>query len=733
MENLEQIATVGRKISTASAASIKALHRFIFNSDGDRSNRKRLREFPGFPFKDGSTEHVAKLTEANALTFGDLVSCCNILGLDYRGSREELIQKVCNALMDINSLVPAHEDEEVTEDEDPDDDRRNNQNEHENGSDPGDDRASAASIRNEERDDNASRQDRPRRTVEFSMNYRDVEDSIRPFDGSGSHAVERWIADFEDIAVLFKWSDLQKLVFAKKSLRGLAKLYVQSEGVVKTWTKLKSLLREEFSTKVNSAELHNLLSQRKMRKDETVQEYYLIMKEIASRGTIENDALIQYIIDGISDETNNKLILLGTKKLSDFKDRLKIYETLRKKNQEKQIKTREDSTRRTDFGRKGEYSKKTTFTRKQEPTTAKFEPRCYNCGDKGHLSRDCNRKALGKKCFECKSFGHTATECRNKEKGMLRGMAAFTNGPCVRHVSAQSKSRSQAPTVTLTMKPFIHLLPGSRRECVLEKQGKSPATTDPTPVVNSISTAAKHEMRKDIFINDVCVKALVDTGSCVSLLREDVYKKIGIGNLHPCTTKLSGFGKGNETQPLGYVQVIIKIDSEEFPTTVYIVPVDSMKMEGVIGTDIINLAELIVDPQNITLRKIPLCTFLTQMPTDSNPLDLGHVQDDEIHDELHGLISSYKPDKKKDSEIKMRIILKEEKPVSQKPRRLPISERDALQKQIDEWLENGIVEPCASEYASPVVIVKKKDGSPRVCIDYRKLNKITVKDKFPLH
>lgn len=44
----------------------------------------------------------------------------------------------------------------------------------------------------------------------------------------------------------------------------------------------------------------------------------------------------------------------------------------------------------------------------------------------------------------------------------------------------------------------------------------------------------------------------------------------------------------------------------------------------------------------------------------------------------------------------------------------------------------GIVKLCSSEYASPVVIVKKKDGSPRLCVDYKKLNKIMVKDKYPL-
>ncbi|GFX36178.1 retrovirus-related Pol polyprotein from transposon 297 [Trichonephila clavipes] len=80
----------------------------------------------------------------------------------------------------------------------------------------------------------------------------------------------------------------------------------------------------------------------------------------------------------------------------------------------------------------------------------------------------------------------------------------------------------------------------------------------------------------------------------------------------------------------------------------------------------------------------------------------------------------------------MRIILKDEKPVCQHPRRLAFTERQEVNKQIEECLNEGIIRPSSSEYASPIVMVKKKDGSSRMCIDYRKLNQKFVIDKFPL-
>ncbi|GFX69906.1 transposon Tf2-9 polyprotein [Trichonephila clavipes] len=80
----------------------------------------------------------------------------------------------------------------------------------------------------------------------------------------------------------------------------------------------------------------------------------------------------------------------------------------------------------------------------------------------------------------------------------------------------------------------------------------------------------------------------------------------------------------------------------------------------------------------------------------------------------------------------MRIILKDEEPVCQHPRRLAFTERQEVNKQVEEWLNEGIIRPSSAEYASPIIMVKKEDGSSRMCIDYRKLNQKLVKDKFPI-
>ncbi|GKF43083.1 hypothetical protein Tco_0129635, partial [Tanacetum coccineum] len=66
------------------------------------------------------------------------------------------------------------------------------------------------------------------------------------------------------------------------------------------------------------------------------------------------------------------------------------------------------------------------------------------------------------------------------------------------------------------------------------------------------------------------------------------------------------------------------------------------------------------------------------------------------------------------------------------PYRLAPSEMKELSKQLKELSDKGFIRPSSSPWGAPVLFVKKKDGSFRMCIDYRGLNKLTVKNRYPL-
>ena len=71
-------------------------------------------------------------------------------------------------------------------------------------------------------------------------------------------------------------------------------------------------------------------------------------------------------------------------------------------------------------------------------------------------------------------------------------------------------------------------------------------------------------------------------------------------------------------------------------------------------------------------------------------------------------------------------------PISKAPYRMAPTELIELKKQLQELLDKGLIQPSVSPWGAPVLFVRKKDGSLRLCINYRELNRVTVKNKYPL-
>lgn len=82
--------------------------------------------------------------------------------------------------------------------------------------------------------------------------------------------------------------------------------------------------------------------------------------------------------------------------------------------------------------------------------------------------------------------------------------------------------------------------------------------------------------------------------------------------------------------------------------------------------------------------------------------------------------------------VRHHIEVTDSRPIRQPPRPIPYALREAVASMVSEYLERGVIRPSNSPYSNPIVLVRKKDGSLRFCVDYRRLNAITRKDAYPM-
>ncbi|CAF3306787.1 unnamed protein product, partial [Rotaria sp. Silwood2] len=115
-----------------------------------------------------------------------------------------------------------------------------------------------------------------------------------------------------------------------------------------------------------------------------------------------------------------------------------------------------------------------------------------------------------------------------------------------------------------------------------------------------------------------------------------------------------------------------------------------------------------------------------------------HISDDKQREQIlkilwkYGKLFDIRKPSKIDIVLKNAIDTGTHRPIHTPPYRKSNKDQEILRKETEKLLKNGIIEHSTSPWSSPVVLVKKKDGTTRFCVDYRRLNQITTKDAFPL-
>ena len=153
--------------------------------------------------------------------------------------------------------------------------------------------------------------------------------------------------------------------------------------------------------------------------------------------------------------------------------------------------------------------------------------------------------------------------------------------------------------------------------------------------------------------------------------------------------------------------------------------------------NIVASAEMLLDEETLSIDEDLLLELGTyKQKEDVNHVKLGTELNDSQSRQLQALIKNYanvfSDVPGKTSKIEHRINSVDAESVRLKPYPLPYALRQELKDKVREMLDMGVIRKSSSPYASPVVIVKKKDGLNRICVDYRKLNKVTIADPEPM-
>lgn len=517
----------------------------------------------------------------------------------------------------------------------------------------------------------------------FTMSFRDIEEAIRQYSGEDeTYPVESWIDDFEDLAEMVQLNNLQKLIFAKKSLSGLAKLFIQGEHRVTSWDKLKLLLRDEFGSKVTSADIHSALSKRKMRKEESVFQYLLIMKAMAARGKVEAEALIQYVVDGIPEEPCKKLTLYEAKTIAELKNKLEIYA--------KVIKKTSAVTKNNSYEKHGNQNMSESH---KFNVTSSVIPKCYNCGERGYVLSKCvkPRRERGS-CYNCGSVEHFKSNCpKNYQESAINNR---------NHLVEQSEGNQLVPAYYLE----IHL-----------ELGKVNAIIDTgSPISLICESVVTDKIKIEPYLETKEFKGV--NGSKVEI-RGKLNQKMLIDN-HEINVQFYVVPINTMSQICLLGRDFIANPDLNVILTKNDVIVKYIEIEPDVKDEILNI-NTVEETESILNIKV------------NN--DLKWKVKEEL---INTLKNCYvEPDKPKEPETKMELQIRiktDHQPFYVNPRRLSILEKESVNEIVSDLLRREIIRPSSSNYCSPIVLVKKKCGKYRMAIDYRQLNKITHKENYPI-
>ncbi|GFV54645.1 retrovirus-related Pol polyprotein from transposon 412 [Trichonephila clavipes] len=241
-------------------------------------------------------------------------------------------------------------------------------------------------------------------------------------------------------------------------------------------------------------------------------------------------------------------------------------------------------------------------------------------------------------------------------------------------------------------------------------------------------------------VNKLPCNMIIDTGANVSIIRNDLAQKLTEKLIWTPPRVVLQTVTGEKIDIHGKLKVKIRTESIRQVTAnenITIPPRTEIIVPGYIGND---KGEVLATCSPVTCVCKSSSLLLSNSPQQLTPELLENAElspeqkssAERLFQEFEDVFSRNSSDIGHTTVTQHRIDTADHPPIKQHPRRLPFAKQEEVGTLLREMQENDIIEPSSSPWASPIVLVRKKDGSTRFCVDYRKLNDVTKKDSYPL-